>query len=165
MDRATPAGRPPIPSIPYLCDNLVLQARAWPHPLLIYCDSPPSPRWRSKSSKCSHSACFSHSGSALHCCHPLLSPSIYPHRLPFKSLFRVIIAFKFVSHPPWSLVPSVRLGSSSLHLSYRAVVPVALVRVLKAGTRLKDAREVLLLIACHSAGVPRERVVGLMEAH
>jgi len=67
----------PIPT-PYLCDNLVLRARACPIPLTHSLRFPPlPPHWHFKSSKFfpQISACFCHSDSALHCCHPLLSPS------------------------------------------------------------------------------------------
>jgi hypothetical protein len=119
----------------------------------------PSPRWHSKSSKLFHT-CLLQSfrlGSTM-----LPSPTFpipsTPHWLPFKSPFRVIIALILFSHPlvsgsvssPWFFFPS------SL-VSCRCSCCV--------GTRSKDAREVLLLIACHSADVPHKRVIGLMEAH
>jgi hypothetical protein len=142
---------------------LVLQARAWPH-LLLHCGSPPSPRWRLKSSKLFH-ICLLESfrfGSTL-LPSPIFPIPSTPHCLPFKSPFRVIIALKFVSHPlvsgsvgsPWFFFPSSLVsGRCSCHISSCA-----------GGTRSKDAREVLLLIACHSASVPHKRVIGLVEAH
>jgi hypothetical protein len=129
LNRATPAGRLPIPSISYVCDNLVLQARAWPH-LLLHCGSPPSPRWRLKSSKLFH-ICLLESfrfGSTL-LPSPIFPIPSTPHCLPFKSPF-VSSSRSSLSLILWSLVPSIRLGFSSLHLSYQAVVPVTLVHVL-----------------------------------
>lgn len=129
LNRATPAGRLPIPSISYVCDNLVLQARAWPH-LLLHCGSPPSPRWRLKSSKLFHICLLESFDSALHCCHPLFSPF---HLLPIvchSNPHFVSSSRSSLSLILWSLVPLVRPGFSSLHLSYRAVVPVTLVHVL-----------------------------------
>lgn len=139
----------PIYAITGAASSHLVQAP--PHSLRFH-PIPPPPCWRLKPSKLFISDCFHHSDSALHCCHPFPPHPFAPSCLPFIPLlspsrvFPRAQAFLII----WSLCSLVSLGSSSLHLSSRIVVPLlqsTLVPVLGVGRRSRGAREVLLLIA------------------